>query len=161
MIDKMKAMKNQKPLVCIWNLSCCFWIKISCYFLILWYLTFSSAMSWMANWLAWSIISSYDWTYLWLTVGLIIIWSSRIVQESTFSASSNSSHIFTLHLIIGCIYNLRISLTISFIWAVLILFWTSGSDVISKWGLFRYYFAAFIVCLYTSLSLLSSAFFNV
>lgn len=84
-----------------------------------------------------------------------------MVHESTLSASRSSSHILTLHLIMGCIYNLRIYLTINFIWAVLILFCTKGSDVISKWGLFKYSLAALIVCLSTSLSLAPNAFFKV
>ena len=67
----------------------------------------------------------------------------------------------TLHLIIGCIYNFNIYLTINFICAVLIRFCTNVSDVISKCGLFKYYFAAFIVWRYTSLSLPSNARFNV
>lgn len=57
----------------------------------------------------------------------------------------------------GCMSNLRISLTINFIWAVLILFWTNASEVMSKCGLLRYYFAALIVLRYTSLSLASRA----
>lgn len=61
----------------------------------------------------------------------------------------------------GCISSLRISFTISFIWAVLILFWTRGSEVISKWGLFKYYLAALMVCLSESLSFEPNAFFSV
>ena len=62
---------------------------------------------------------------------------------------------------IGCIYNFRISFTINFIWDVLILFCTKVSEVISKCGLFKYYFAAFIVWRSTSLSFPSNAFFKV
>jgi len=63
---------------------------------------------------------------------------------------------------IGCIFNLSNSLTISFICAVMSLFWTMGSEVISKCGLLRYYFAVFKVFLYSSLSsVLLSAFLKV
>ncbi len=83
------------------------------------------------------------------------------MQESILSASSSSSHILTLHFIIGCIYILRIYLTMSFICAVVILFCTSGSEVKSKWGLSRYYLAAFRVCDSVSLSyFLFKAFFK-
>lgn len=79
-----------------------------------------------------------------------------------FPASSNSSHIFILHLMIGCISNFNNYLTMSFICAVISLFWTMGSEVISKCGLLRYYFAVFKVFLYSSLSsVLFSAFLKV
>ena len=80
-----------------------------------------------------------------------------MVHPSTLSASKSCSQIYTLHLITGCISIFKISLTISFIWAVVILFWTRGSEVISKWGLFRYSLAAVIVFLSESLSLLPKA----
>jgi hypothetical protein len=84
-----------------------------------------------------------------------------MVHESTFYTYNSYSHILTLHLIIGCIWSFKIYFTINFICAVLILFWTKGSEVISKCGLFKYYFAALIVCLSTSLSFAPNPFLSV
>jgi hypothetical protein len=109
----------------------------------------------MAKLFACSIITSYASLYLWLAVGLSIIWSNMTAHALLLSASRSYLQIWILHRIIGCIYNFKISLTIIFIWAVWIVLYTVGSDVKSKCCLFTYYFAVFNVFLYASLSSLS------